>query len=133
MNEHPRQMTFEVPVPAVAGGSDDSNPVFIAPYDFTLESVTFVPKSTITGANTNTRKHELVNKGAAGSGSTVMASLQYNSGVNATGFDEKTITNSGTAADLNGSSGDVVAFASTHVGTGLADPGGLLKVTISKR
>lgn len=98
----------------------------------TVSSVTVIPDGTITGANTNTRKYELINKGQAGAGTTVVASLQFNSGVNATNFDATAITLSGTPANLVVADGDVLALVSTAVGTGIADPGGLVKITIAR-
>lgn len=123
---------FRAPVAPVATGSDYSTVVCAAPYDATVTAVKYVPNTTITGAATNTRKHDLLNKGQDGSGSTNAASLQYNNGVNAPAFDAKDITLSGTAANLAVVAGDVLAFASTHVGTGLADPGGTVEVTLSR-
>jgi hypothetical protein len=97
-----------------------------------VAAVTVITDATITGANTNTRKYELINKGQSGVGSTVVASLQFNSGVNATGFDSTALTLSGTPANLVVVDGDVLALVSTAVGTGIADPGGLCKVTIAR-
>ena len=54
-------------------------------------------------------------------------------GVNATAFDEKTITLTGTAADLNVTAGDVLALFSDSNGTGIVDPGGLVKVSLARR
>lgn len=115
----------------VATGSSASSAVAEAAAG-TVSSVTVIPDATITGANTNTRKYELVNKGQAGAGTTVVATLQFNSGVNATNFDSKALTLSSTPADLVVVDGDVLALVSTAVGTGLADPGGLVKVTVAR-
>lgn len=97
----------------------------------TVSAVTYATVTAITGANTNTRSVSLVNKGQAGAGTTTIATLQFNSGVNTTASDEKTITLSGTAADLVVAAGDVLQWQSTAVGTGIADPGGLVNVTIA--
>lgn len=120
-------------LPAVATAVDADVAVFVAPFDCTVTSVTYIPNATITGANTNTRAIRLRNKGAAGAGSTVVAELQFDSGVNATAYDEKAITLSGTAANRDLAAGDVLAVLSDSVGTGLADPGGLLRVTVARR
>jgi len=74
-----------------------------------------------------------VNKGSTGAGNTVVATIQYNSGVNATAADENTVTLSGTPANLNLTAGDILQWQSTAVGTGIADPGGLVCVTVSAR
>lgn len=120
-------------LPAVATGTDSDVAVFIAPFDCVVTGVTYTPNATITGANSNTRALRLRNKGLTGAGSTVVAELQFDSGVNATAFDEKAITLSGTAANLNLAAGDVLALFSDAVGTGLADPGGLLRVSVGRR
>jgi hypothetical protein len=61
------------------------------------------------------------NRGQAGSGTTLMASKAFTSGVNATAEDETSLTLSVTAADLVVAAGDVVEVKSLHVGaTGLA-------------
>jgi hypothetical protein len=86
----------------------------------------------MTGDNTNGRTLTIVNKGQSGAGSTVMATLAFTTGVNGVAFDEKAFTLSGTAANLNVVSGDVLAVVSTHTGTGIADPGGRVEVQLSR-
>lgn len=120
-------------LPAVATATDADVAVFIAPFDCTVSAVTYTPNATITGADTNSRTLNLRNKGLSGIGTTVVASRAFTSGVNATGYDETTITLSGTAANLDLVAGDVLALNSDSIGTGLADPGGLLRVTVARR
>lgn len=115
---------------STVGNSLNTN-LFIAKRAGTVSAVTYSTVTAITGANTNTRSVSLVNKGQAGAGTTVIATLQFNSGVNTTASDEKTITLSSTAADLVVAAGDVLQWQSTAVGTGIADPGGLVSVTIA--
>lgn len=119
--------------PQATVGSDTNSNIIRCPSDATVTAVTYAPVTAITGANTNTRSVSLVNKGASGAGSTVVATIQYNSGVNAAAADENTVTLSGTPANLNVSAGDILQWQSTHVGTGIADPGGLVCVTLSAR
>lgn len=97
-----------------------------------VTEVTYTPEAASTGDNTNKRTYTLVNKGAAGSGSTVIATLDLVTGVNLTAFDEKAATLSATAADLVVTEGDILAWVSTYSGTGLVDPGGVVKVTIER-
>lgn len=115
---------------STVGNSRNTN-VHVVQSAGTVSAVTYSTVTAITGANTNTRSVSLVNKGQAGAGSTVVATLQFNSGVNTTASDEKTITLSSTAADLVVAAGDVLQWQSTAVGTGIADPGGLVNVTIA--
>lgn len=119
--------------PQATAGNDLNTNVLVCPQDGTVTAVTYTTVTAITGANTNTRSVSLVNKKQDGSGTTVIATLQFNSGVNTVAADEKTITLSATAADLNVSAGDVLQWQSTHVGTGIADPGGLVAVSIAAR
>lgn len=115
---------------ATAGNSRNTN-VFRAPTTGTVSSVTYSTVTAITGANTNTRSVSLVNMGQAGLGTAVVATLQFNSGVNTVASDEKTITLSSTPADLVVTAGDILQWRSTAVATGIADPGGLVCVTVS--
>lgn len=125
---------LQTPVqPQATPGSNLNTNVFRCPSDATISAVTYAPVTVITGANTNTRSVSLVNKGQSGAGSTVVATIQYNSGVNATAADENTVTLSGTPANLVVAAGDILQWQSTAVGTGIADPGGLIAVTVSVR
>lgn len=121
-----------VPPQATAGSNLNTN-VWIAPSDCTVSAVTYATVTAITGANTNTRSVSLVNKGQAGAGTTVIATLQFNSGVNTTAADEKTITLSSTPADLVVTAGDCLQWQSTAVNTGIADPGGLVLITTAAK
>jgi len=123
----------QVYIAPVAGGSDFVSPIGAVEEDCTIVSVTYIAQATITGANTNNRTLSVINKGQSGSGTTSVASKNFASGTNATAFDETTITNTATAADLDCASGDVLAFSSVHVGTGIADPGGVVIVTYSPK
>ncbi len=96
-----------------------------APFPATVTSVLFTPQAAITGVNTNTRRVEVRNKGQAGAGVVVVASLQFDSGVNGVADDEKVLTLSGTPTIAEG---DVLAVNTVAVGTGLADPGGTVRV-----
>jgi hypothetical protein len=120
----------------IAQGQD--NGVTIAATDtFVLEparftgkvtAVTYTPEAAATGDNTNARTFTLVNKGAAGSGTTVVATLALVTGVNLVASDEKAATVTATAADQLVTAGDVLAWVSTATGTGVVDPGGTVIV-----
>lgn len=116
----------------MATASSQNTVAMEAQFQGTVTGVTYVPSAAITGAATNNRTVALVNKGAAGSGSTSIASLTFASGTNASANVETAVTLSGTAANLNVAAGDVLQWQSTANGTGLADPGGLVRVTISR-
>jgi hypothetical protein len=119
--------TFSVPGQATAA---TDTTVIMDRVDFTatVASVTYAPNAAITGQNTNPRRVALINRGSAGAGTTVIAELTFVSGVNGVAGDELTITLSATAADRVVTQGDVLAWFSDAVLTGLADPGGLVTV-----
>ncbi|MEU0659617.1 hypothetical protein [Streptomyces lavendulocolor] len=128
-----RVIEENVPAVSTAGASDDTV-LGQAPFDCTVTSVEYVPEAAITGAATNHRTYSLVNKGQAGSGSVTVATLTFDSGsVTATANNEKSITLSGTAANLDLTAGDTLLWRSVAVGTGITDPGGIVRVTVSRR
>lgn len=120
-------------VAAVAANADAERNVLTVPWAGTVTNVTYSPDSVLTGANTDSRTVVLVNKGQSGSGTTVVATKAFTSGVNAPADDITTITLSVVAGATTVAAGDVLAWQSTHVGsTGLADPGGLVTVELSR-
>lgn len=119
-------------VPAVStAGSSSTHTIGEVRRDGVVTSVTYTPDSAITGAATDNRRVQLINKGQDGAGSTVVATLAFDSGVNAAVTDEKTITLSRTSADVRVAEGDILAWVSTAVGTGIRDPGGYAQVEIN--
>ena len=117
----------------VAAGSSFSTAIAKVPFNGTVSRVAVIPNATLTGANTNTRKHEIINKALNGAGTDVVASLQYDAGISLAAFDEKTLTNSATAANLDVDAGEVLAIVSSVVGTGLADGGGIVIIELARR
>lgn len=129
----PFSREIEARVEAVAAGSDLSSVIAEADFTGALTAATFTPKANITGNSTESRTYTVVNKGQDGNGTTVMATLAMTTGVNATDFNEDAMTLSAVANARDVVDGDVIAFVSTHVGaTGLADPGGLVKLTFGR-
>lgn len=102
----------------------------VAPQTGAVTSVTFTPDAALTGADTNSMTGEVINKGQAGAGTTQVAAKAFTNGVNAPAFDETTITLNATAANLDVVAGDVLAWRRTKVGTGLAQPAGLVRVLV---
>lgn len=128
----PLVKTIEHAIPATAAGSDAEVDIAEVPWAGTVTEVDYVASTAITGADTNSRTVVLVNKGQSGAGTTVVATKAFTSGVNAAADDNTTIALSGTAANLVVAAGDVLVWQSTHVGTGLADPGGLVHVELTR-
>jgi hypothetical protein len=118
--------------PVATVGNDLTSPLGEVPEAGVVVGVSYTPVTAITGAATNNRTISVVNKGQTGVGTTVIATLAFGSGVNAAANDEKALTLSATAADLVVAAGDILVFVSTHVGTGIADPGGLVQVVIDR-
>jgi hypothetical protein len=118
-------------LPATATAVDYDQAVGDASKDGTVTAVTYTPEALITGADTNSRTLTIVNKGQAGAGNTVIATLALTAGVNAPAFDEKPFVLSVVAGAKAVVEGDVLVAVSTHVGTGLADPGGKISISIN--
>lgn len=127
----PQIVTIERQVqPQATAGNDLNTILCTAPFDGVITAVEYITLTAITGADTNTRKTELQNMTAAGTPKP--ASLQYNNGVNTVAGVAKALTNSGTAADLAVTKGDTLKWLSTHLASGIADPGGLVRITFKR-
>lgn len=121
---------LQATVPARATAVDGQQTIGEAPNGGTVTSVSYIPEAAITGANTDTRRLSLVNRGQAGAGTTEIAALAFTAGVNGVENDEKALTLNATYASRKVSKGDVLELVSDSQGTGLADPGGLVQVEI---
>lgn len=129
----PYSVELSASTEAIAAASDGAVIVGRAAFAGVVTAVTYTPEANITGNDTESRTFTLVNKGTDGNGTTIVATLAMVTGVGGLDFDEKTITLSATAANLVVADGQILAWTSVHVGsTGLADPGGRVKVTISR-
>lgn len=98
-----------------------------------VNEVVYTPRANITGVATNNRKLALVNKGADGNGTTEVAAITFDTGINANDFDEVSLTLSVVAGARTVAAGEILAWASTAPGTGLADPGGHIEVRIGRQ
>lgn len=131
-DQAPLVITKSAGVAAAGATTDTHTEICEAPFAGTVSRVGYVPVSTITGANTNTRTVTVTNRGQDGTGTTNVATLALTSGVNAAGDDEKAVTLSGTSGHLTVAQGDVLTFESTHAASGLADPGGQIHVEFTR-
>lgn len=124
------QRVEQEPVTILATGAN----AIEAPFTGKVAEVTYTPLAAVTGAaSPASRTLSLINRGQAGAGTTVVASLALVAGVNLVAFDERVITLSVTATDLNVVAGDILEFRSAAVGgTGLVDPGGTVSVTFER-
>jgi hypothetical protein len=129
----PYIQTLQAQTEAVAAAADATIIVGRAPFAGTVTAVSYTPEANITGNDTESRAFSIVNKGADGNGTTVVATRDMATGVAATDFNEDALTLSVVAGALTVAEGDILAFTSVHEGsTGLADPGGLVKVMLSR-
>ena len=131
-NEAPLITTLSERGEGVATAATDSFAVGKAPYAGTVTGITYTPDAAATGDNTNARTFTVVNKGQSGVGTTVVGTLALITGVNLVAFDEKAFTLSGVAGATTVAADDQLAFVSTATGTGVADPGGQVEITISR-
>src|SRR5688572_33488329 len=77
---------------AVAANADASVVVCEAPFAAELSAASYTPEANMTGNNDESRAFSIVNKGADGNGTTVMATMDMATGVNATDFNEMALT-----------------------------------------
>ncbi|MEU5853947.1 hypothetical protein ABZ799_01345 [Nocardiopsis dassonvillei] len=130
----PLVRVIEQDVPAVDTAGDSEDTVLgQAPFDCTVTAVEYIPEAAVTGAATNHRTLSVVNKGSDGAATTTVASLSFAAGTNADAYDVRALSLSGTAANLDLDAGDTLQFRSVAVGTGITDPGGLVRVTVERR
>lgn len=99
-----------------------------------VTSVTFVSEAAVVANGTNFRTLRLINKGQAGAGATVIASLALDTPTtdDLAAFDEKSIDLSGTPANRQVAIGDVLAWDETVTGTGLAHSGGRVEIELTR-
>jgi hypothetical protein len=97
-----------------------------------VTAAAIIASAAITGANTDSRTVQLHNRGQAGSGTTLVASKAFTTGVNAAADDETALTLSAVADATDVAEGDILEFTSLHVGDGLAAPAFTGIVTFSR-
>jgi hypothetical protein len=105
-----------------------------APFAGTVRDAIVLPNAAVTANATNFRTLQVINKGQAGAGSTVVASLPLDTPTtdDLAAFDEKSLPLSGTAANLAVAAGDILACVETTTGTGLAHGGYKALVEITR-
>lgn len=128
----PYKRTFTAQAAALGTNVDGKTILGKAPFAGSVVAASFIPNAAITGVDTNTRRIAVENAGSNGAGTTEAAALQFNAAVNAVAFDEKSLTLAATAANRDFAEGDILVINSTSPGTGLADPGGLYVVELSR-
>lgn len=129
----PKEFEVTVPAPAAAGTVQDQV-ICEAPFAGKVTDVSVISEGAVVANGTNYRTLRVVNKGQAGAGSTVVASLALDTPTtdDLAAKDEKAIPLSVTAADLVVAAGDVLIWDETVTGTGLAHTGLDVKLTITR-
>lgn len=128
----PLVRTLQATVPALAAGVAGDQTLGEAPFAATVTGASFTPEANVTGDNTNTRTLTIVNKGADGNGTTVAATLALATGVNLTDFNEQAFTLSVVEGATTIAAGDILAVVEAVAGSGLANPGGLVQVELTR-
>lgn len=108
----------------------------VAPYAATISAVQYVPNGTQAGGiAANHRLLSLYNRGAAGTGTTRVATLDLTSGVaggTLTDNVPSSLTLTATTSFLTVAAGDVLEWESSMSATGMLDPGGRVIVTFNR-
>lgn len=134
MTQGPFSYVYEETVqakPAADATRDDT--VVVVKRAGTVTAVTFVGDAVITGVDTNTARHDLINKGLTGGDTRVVATKAYPNGVTTAAYDEIALTVTTTAANVAVVAGDVLALSTVKVGSNVAvtTPRLVVRVTIA--
>ena len=101
-------------------------PIFLAEFACKIVKVSLVPQAAVSGADTNTRHLNLINKAAGGAGATELTNYDLTSGNDLAVMDEYVLYNPSTPLDLPANT--VLALEGEKIGTGLATPEMLVQV-----
>lgn len=99
-----------------------------APFDATVTEVSIIPEANMTGATATARTLTVYNRGQAGAGTTVVATLAFITGVDLVAGDKKLLTLSAVAGALTVTAGDVFECVETVASTGTVRPESQLTV-----
>lgn len=111
--------TVSVGVDAVGKGDDAEVAIWAAPCRCKIKKVSVIVNTAITGANTDYFTLGAKNKGAAGAGTSIIASKAFTLNVNAGQFDR---TDLGACSNNLLNEGDTVTFYKTEAAGGMAMP-----------
>ena len=127
----PHLDVVEKVVVAVVLGSDLVTPIHKCIEAGTVTKCEWIPTAAFVGADTNTRTISVINKGAAGAGTNQLANQLLNAASGTQAADVAFVIPAGTGPNTV-AAGDILVFSSVHNGTGLADPGGMVRLEITK-
>ncbi len=107
-----------------------SNP---ARYAGVVSEVAYYPRGGVAATDTNTRQLTVINRGTNGAGTKQVADKTYNVAGGALLAKRKnTLPVTAVALDKAVAAGDIFELVSTHLGTGIADPGGTLIIKVDR-
>ena len=125
----PKVTAIQSWIPGQTAGTDADEVIGRAPFAGRVTRCSLTPEAAVTGATATKRTFTLVNKGTAGTGTAVLATLDLVTGTDLVAFDEKDFT---LASDASVAQGDVLAVVETHASTGTAHSGGQVVVEITR-
>lgn len=117
----------QIPAQGTAGTTQATD-ITEVQFNGTITGASLTTPVAIVANGTNYRIFTLMNRGQAGTGTTVIATCD----TSVTGFtahDERAMTLTATAADLEVAAGDILAIVETIAGTGVAHTGFLASVS----
>jgi hypothetical protein len=130
----PLTTTLQATVPAATIAATQDQVIGEAPFAGTVTSVKIVPEAALTANATNYRTFRVINKGQAGSGTTVVATFATDTPTtdDLAAFDEKEIPLSAVAGATTVAAGDVLAADETVAASGIAHSGYRIIVEITR-
>jgi hypothetical protein len=119
-----------IPTASVASDGADTlyQPIMYVRQNSTFKAAHWFASASQAGHGTNYRILKVVNRGSAGSGTTVVASYALTASLAAN--KAAAFTNSTTAANLSLTTGDVLAYVTTSAGDGVAVVAGVIQPDI---
>jgi hypothetical protein len=117
------QVIAQADLPAAIAAAVPETPLGESPGDYLVTQAFIIPEAALTAADATARTLTIYNRGQAGSGTTVVATLVTNlAGGNWAANDRKDFTLSAVANALNVASGDTLELVETVLSTGTARP-----------
>lgn len=117
------QVIAQADLPAAAAAVVPETPLGESPGDYLVTQAFVIPEAALTAADATARTLTIYNRGQAGAGTTVVATLVTNlAGGNWAANDRKDFTLSAVANALNVAAGDTLELVETVASTGTARP-----------
>lgn len=114
------QVIARADLPAAIAAAVPETPLGEVKGDWTVTEVSVVCEAAVTGATATARTFTLYNRGQAGAGTTVVATLALITGVDLVANDKKLFTLSGVAGATTLADGDALECVETVASTGTA-------------